>query len=365
MSHTKKYSQKVKNNNIYNSYNTERLVWCGLLIIGSFLHLLSLTGLHFRPKLGFSPDTISENRMAIWLMLSITLISLSLFNYLWNKGKLYMFIQKNNLFQDNSVQKELVTRISDWQQKSMGWSKRLLCIAQVLISVVFAVAFFFREPNANMQGNMLYIKPSEAILITIFWYGMVLVVLAPSNAIEKVIANNLIKYKFKFTDKNCGLRPLISYLNSSLMFSINIYVFFILMTYSFLFDTDLVMDLWNYASIKTDSVPKLSIYIGAYASFIPMLMIINHIKIHSAKAYMRISHDLRNEKSKILAELERKDDLLSIVLYDKIKEKMIVTPINKVILPIKLLISPTFMAYCRNKVLSVQDIDGWIHFLFN
>ena len=65
-----------------------------------------------------------------------------------------------------------------------------------------------------------------------------------------------------------------------------------------------------------------------------------------------------------MKEIEKKGDLESIIMYDKIQQMNIISPIDKVTTPFKLLLSPTIMTYLRGKILSPSDIDTFIHHLF-
>lgn len=334
--------------------NKELAIWLILLFVTTGTNLVMAFLIYLKQS---SKDSLTHHTF-LWLLCSMVIISYLLIIWQLELRKVYNHILQNQVFEDKEVREEYL-------------NKAYLNIhGQYTLPSYIVILWYFLPLTIAQVG--LY-EASDYFNSTIYIPFIIFIFLSlgfvPDPILEKYISKNKLIYKFTFSDRTCGIKPILSYLNVCLFFQFTIFTFFIISLYSIFFETDFILNikciyymLFGDKEVDKEIIASTFIY---YLAFSVSLGILFEIGTHAIKAYYSIIKDLTSLKKKLLSQYEKKDDLKSIILYDKVKEKAIISPIDKIILPIKLLLSPTLMTYLRNKIMSANDIDILLKNIFS
>lgn len=300
----------------------------------------------------------TSNHPLLWIIISMFIISFCLL--IWNiqLRKTYNHIFKHQVFEDN---KKRIDYLNEGYLAIHSFYKPITVLFLVFVSVIFVFPFMgvFKQD----------ISGSSSIFLIVIIYVFTILFFIPPGITEKYLSKNNLKYKFKFSDITCGNREIVSYLNSCLIFQFALLTFFILCFLSILSYTDFISNLKEIYEVITTDKKANDVLIGNtilfYLTFAVSGCVLVETDIYAIKAYHLIIKNLSILKKKLLAECEKKNDLASIIIYDKVIAKNIISPINKILFPIKLLISPTLMTFIRGIIFTTDDIDLFISHLFS
>ena len=340
-----------------------------ILIVVSIFVAIAMSGFAIDNGINFNFVYYNNNRLFVWAIIILTILSCSVLLHLIDKRAIHNELKNKTFFRDRSTQNDFLAKMVNPKGRFNKNAQLLFIPIILMIAIVGVIGHYqFVEAKLNREDNM-----NSFFCFVVLIYGLLLATIAPLDNIESFVATTKLDYKFKFSDKTGGVKKLIRYLNSSLILNLNIIAFLILFIYSCYTNPDIDFSRGFRRAILYMGNDSMINHIVTRNIFNAIMLLFSSIfmlgycvvKIPPAiKAYRRIIIDLKNEKIRYMKEIEKKGDLESIIMYDKIQQMNIISPIDKVTTPFKLLLSPTIMTYLRGKILSPSDIDTFIHHLF-
>lgn len=334
-------------------------MFCSLvLLIVCLIALIFNTGYSII-TFSFNNELFLHNKLIIWCYTSILFLLLSLIYNLYHRKNAISVISK--VTQPPKKQYELVEKIN----KSLKIPRIEFVMILTAGLAILLTSFSFQSilapsyfPDSNVEAlKGLHIFGLLFFYITLFF-------IKPEPVIELYLSENSIKPKFKFTDKYCGIFPLFKLLNSTLLLGINVVFSSTLILYSLYFSSDIPYEC-KFLSFHSNSLYDfvLSLFSLLTILFVSFIYIFYYIRV-AKKAYSRLITNLAREKKSYLDKLEKKGDLESLIMYNIVKEKTVLSLYDKITLPAKILLTPTFITYLRQKILTTTDIDNFIYSLF-
>lgn len=325
--------------------NKELAIWLIFLVVITGTNLVMAFLIYLKQS---SNDSLTHHTF-LWLLCSMVIISYLLIIWQIELRKVFNHILQNQVFEDKKIREEYLNKA--YLKIHGQYTKSYAAILGYFIPLTIVQIVVYEA--SNYFNYSIYIP---LLIFTFLSIGFI-----PDPILEEYISKNKLVYKFTFSDRTCGIKPILSYLNVCLFFQFTIITFCIISLYSIFFETDFIHNikciyymLFGDKEVDKEIIASTIVYYFAFSFSLALLF---EIGIYAIKAYYSIINDLTSLKKKLLSQYEKKDDLKSIILYDKVKEKAIISPIDKIILPVKLLLSPTLMTYLRNKIMTANDID--------
>lgn len=354
-----------------NTIDLQIRIKLAIALIGlSIFITIAMSGFVINNGVNFNFDFYNNNRLFVWTNILLIILTCSVLLHLIDKKAILNELKSLTFFNDNSTHKEFLEKMVNPKGRFNKKIQFIFILLFLLIAIFGVFSHYqFVEPKLNSREDSL----NSFFCMMILIYGYLLVTIAPLDNIESFIAATKLNYKFKFSDKTGGVKKIIQYLNSSLILNLNIIVCLILFIYSCYTNPDIdfsrtfrrsILYMGNDSMIN-HTVTK--IIFNIVLLFFSSIFMFGYsvVKITpTIKAYRKIINDLNKDKIKYLKEIEKKGDLESIIMYDKIQQMKIISPIDKITMPLKLLLSPTIMTYLRGKILLPSDIDIYIRHLF-